>query len=217
MIRLWIFILLYNAAISALEIVDRPIPFGDERTALTREYITGHYGIAAASVTIVPRLVVVHATGIDDLEESLARFTSERLPGDRPDIRGGGALNVSAHFVIDFDGTVYRLMDETTMGRHVIGLNYESIGIENVGGAQGTYGNLTDAQLEANRELIAYLMNKYPTITRLIGHHEYRCLESTPLWRERDPGYRTRKTDPGPDFMTRLRTFFPDLEDAGCP
>ncbi len=37
--------------------------------------------------------------------------------------------------MVDRDGTRYRLMPETYMARHVIGLNYYSIGIENVGGS----------------------------------------------------------------------------------
>ena len=206
---------LLSLSLSALEIVDRPIPFGPERIAETKAYIAQHYGIQTDSVKIVPKIILIHATGIDDLEESMARFMSELLPGDRPDIRNGGAVNVSAHFMVDFDGTVYRLMDETTMGRHVIGLNYNSIGIENVGGANG-YGNLTEAQIKANLELIAYLIGKYPTITHLVGHHEYRCMENTPLWLELDKGYRTDKTDPGDAFIAPLRQRFNQLEKPVC-
>ena len=208
-------LLLITLSAFGIEIVDRPIPFGEERIALTEAYIRQHYGIEGRGIAITPRIILIHATGIDDLNDSLSRFTPETLPGSRPDIRKGGAVNVSAHFMVDSDGTIYRLMEETAMARHVIGLNYSSIGIENVGGAHG-YGNLTDAQLEANRQLVAYLKEKYPTITHLIGHHEYRCMEQTPLWLERDPGYRTDKTDPGPAFMKRLRVYFPALRGAPC-
>ena len=215
MLRLFALALLITVSLAGIEIVDRPIPFGATRVDLTKAYIRQHYGIAAAGITITPRIILVHATGIDSLEESLERFIPETLPGNRPDIKNGGAVNVSAHFMVDSDGTVYRLMRETDMGRHVIGLNYSSIGIENVGGAHG-YSNLTDAQLEANRRLVAYLTEKYPTITHLIGHYEYRCMEQTPLWLERDPGYRTTKSDPGESFMTQLRRSFPELEGAPC-
>jgi hypothetical protein len=215
MLRIAPLLILLTASLFGVEIVDRPIPFGKKRIALTEAYIEQHYGITGKGITITPRLILIHATGIDDLNDSLSRFTSETLAGSRPDIQKGGAVNVSAHFMVDFDGTIYRLMEETTMGRHVIGLNYSSIGIENVGGAHG-YGNLTDAQLEANRQLVAYLTGKYPTITYLIGHHEYRCMERTPLWLEQDPDYRTDKTDPGPEFMKRLRVYFPTLKRAPC-
>ena len=216
MIRIPTLAILLALCASALEIVDRPIPFGTERTQQTLDYMAHHYGITTGSVRIVPKIILVHATGIDGLEASLERFLPESLPTDRPDIAGGGSLNVSAHFMVDFDGTVYRLMDETAMGRHVIGLNDSSIGIENVGGGNGDYSNLTEAQLQANRELVAYLLAKYPTIDYLVGHHEYRCMEQSPLWLERDTAYRTRKTDPGPAFMERLRAHFKSLKRPPC-
>ena len=46
--------------------------------------------------------------------------------------------------------------------RHIIGYNWCAIGIENVGGVNGVE-DLTDAQLEANVELIKYLHKKYAT------------------------------------------------------
>lgn len=53
--------------------------------------------------------------------------------------------------------------------------------------------------------LIGYLKGKYPSIEYLIGHHEYRQMESTPLWLEKDKGYRTIKNDPGDRFMREVR------------
>ena len=115
--------------------------------------------------------------------------------------------------MIDRDGTVYRLMDETVMARHIIGLNYSSKGIENVGG-KGNIDDLTPAQLNANIELISYLHNKYSTLEYLIGHHEYTEFTQHPLWLERDKNYRTLKHDPGETFMNRLRPHFPQLKSA---
>lgn len=122
-------------------------------------------------------------------------------------------MNVSTHFMIDRDGTIYRLMDETLMARHVIGLNYSSIGIENVGG-KNNKDDLTPAQLNANIKLIAYLKNKYSTIEYLIGHHEYTDFTDHPLWMESDVRYRTIKYDPGDEFMDKLRQHFPELADS---
>jgi beta-N-acetylhexosaminidase len=102
------------------------------------------------------------------------------------------------------------------MGRHVIGLNYSAIGVENVGGGKGV-DNLTDAQIEANVKLVRYLAKKYPTIEYLIGHHEYTFFEGHPLWLERDPNYRTKKTDPGERFMNAVRTQVADLGLKGPP
>ena len=52
---------------------------------------------------------------------------------------------------------------------------------------------------------LLYLTNKYPTIKYLIGHHEYREYENSPLWLEKDDGYRTVKADPGDRFMNAVR------------
>jgi beta-N-acetylhexosaminidase len=132
-------------------------------------------------------------------------LASEKLLADRADIAAAGALNVSAHFLVDRDGTIYRLMGENIMARHVIGLNYTSIGIENVGGKGDKADDLTPAQRQANIDLVFYLKGKYPSIEYLIGHHEYLQMESTPLWLERDKGYRTKKSDPGEKFMSAVR------------
>jgi N-acetyl-anhydromuramyl-L-alanine amidase AmpD len=115
--------------------------------------------------------------------------------------------------MVDRDGKVYRLMDETTMARHIIGLNHCAIGIENVGG-EGNANNLTPSQLQANLDLIRYLENKYATIDYLIGHYEYTNFTKHPLWLEKDNNYRTIKYDPSPSFMQRLRLHFPHLKTA---
>ncbi|HEY0673814.1 MAG TPA: peptidoglycan recognition family protein [Longimicrobiales bacterium] len=185
------------------------MPFPDERVQLTRDYIREHYGIDAASIDIVPRIVVLHWTAGQSLAGDFNTFVPATLRG-RADIRAASALNVGIQFLVDRDGKIYRLMPETWMARHVIGLNYHAIGIENVGGAQGV-DDLTPEQRAANVWLVRYLAKKYPTIEYLIGHHEYRLFEGHPLWLERDPGYRTGKSDPGDAFMNAVRSQVADL------
>ncbi len=204
-------VLLFSMPLLSLEIIEKPILFGPERIALTKAYIQKHYGIKNPDIFITPRMIVVHYTAIDDLERSFRAFYPQRLPGFRSDISEASALNVSAHFLVDRDGTVYRLMGERIMARHVIGLNLYAIGIENVGGADGRE-DLTQAQLESNIELVAYLLKKYPGIEYLIGHYDYRRFENSPLWLEKDPGYRTVKKDPGERFMRSLIINFPMLK-----
>jgi len=198
-------------------IVDKPIDFGPERTALTKAYTKAHYGRTVDDITIDPKVIVLHWTADMGLESSFERLRPERLPGARSDIASAGALNVSAHFLVGRDGTIYRLMPETWMARHVIGLNFCSIGIENVGGEGNEKEDLTPAQLQANIALVRYLKRKYPGIEYLIGHHEYRAMEATPLWLERDRGYRTEKSDPGPEFMRKVRSAVPDLHLKAPP
>lgn len=184
-------------------IVDRLLSFGPHRQQLTLDYIRVHYDPAATSIRITPRMIVIHATETPSLDSTLRIFDPDDLPAFRSDIARGGALNVSSHYLVDRDGTIYRLVPDTLMARHVIGLNRIAIGVENVGG--GPYGPLTARQLEADRWLVQQLARRYPSIRYLIGHFEYGRFRRTPLWEERDSTYLTPKTDPGVDFMTKLR------------
>lgn len=202
-------ILLFSYFSYALEIKQKPIEFTQNRVELTKQYIKNSYGIEVKDINIIPKIIVIHHTASDELKESFDRFYPEVLLTDRTDIKKAGNLNVSAQFLVDSDGTIYSLMPETYMARHVIGLNLSSIGIENVGGAKKS---LTTEQLKANIELIQYLKNKYKTIEYLIGHYEYTNFEKHPLFLEKDAKYRTIKHDPDINFMNSLKEKFPDLK-----
>ncbi len=195
-------------------IVDKPIIFNEEREILTLEYLSKRYGLEKDDPKIVPKMIVLHWTVIPTLEKSFEAFNNPSLPNWRPDIKDVSGLNVSSQFMVDRDGTIYRLMPETTMARHVIGLNHCAIGVENVGG--DTDQPLTKAQLKSNIWLVRYLEEKYP-IEYLIGHYEYTRFENHPLWLEKDDGYRTKKTDPGTAFMRRVRKAVSDLNFKDIP
>ncbi|WP_295022119.1 peptidoglycan recognition family protein [Sulfurimonas sp.] len=201
--------------VSAIEMTQTPINFGETRVELTKQYIKDHYKLDVQNIKIIPKIIVIHHTAIDDFNESLSRFTSQTLPSDRPEITKGGSVNVSTHFMIEQNGTIHQLMPLDIMARHVIGLNYNSIGIENVGGAHSK-DNLTPAQLKANIELINELKKKFPTIEYVIGHYEYKCLEKSPLWLEADRGYRTYKDDPSKRFMREVREKIEGFKGALC-
>jgi len=199
-----------------LKVNDRPISFSANRVNGTQEYIADHYGESPEDISIVPRIIVLHWTAIDGFEESFAAFDPEELGGSRPGLAAAGNVNVSIQFLVNRDGAVYRLMPETWMARHCIGLNYSAIGVENVGGGDGR-DNLTDEQIAANIRLVRYLVRKYPTIRFLIGHMEYLEFEDHPLWLELDESYRTEKIDPGDRFMTAVRDAVADLGLEGPP
>ncbi len=186
-------------------IIDKPIDFGPERIAMTKAYIKSHYGKNVENIEITPKIIILHWTAEMDFDKSFKRLQPEKLLSDRKDIVKASALNVSSQFMVARDGTIYRLMPENWMARHVIGLNYSSIGIENIGGKGNKIEDLTPAQHQANIDLVLYLKAKYPTIEYLIGHHEYRQMEHTSLWLEKDKGYRTVKSDPGDKFMADIR------------
>jgi len=198
------------AAPPDLAIVDRPVSFSEARREGMLAYIREHYGLDPVDLRITPRIVVLHWTAVDDLEASFRTFDRETL-GGRPELAGAGDVNVSIQFLVAKDGTVYRLMPEDWAARHVIGLNYDAVGVENVGTGSREDDTLTDAQLRANIQLVRYLVREYPTIEYLIGHHEYRAFEGHPLWRELDEGYRTTKIDPGERFMSAVRAGVADL------
>ena len=215
MFKTGLIFLLCAIPLLAYEIVQTPINFGDKRIALTKEYIKNHYGLEVKDIKITPKIVLIHYTAIETFEKSLARFTSQTLPTDRPEISKASALNVSTHFMVERDGTIHQLMPLDIMARHVIGLNYSAIGIENVGGA-GYKEDLTVNQLLANIFIVNYVRKKFPTVEYVVGHHEYRCFEGTELWLEKDDGYRTEKFDPGANFMRDLRANTKGFKVAPC-
>lgn len=198
-----------RAASGDPRIVDWPIRFDEERVELTRTYIKHHYGLPGTTIDIVPRAIVIHWTGTRGLKATWRGFDRVRMRSSRKHLVRGGLLNVSAQFLVGRDGTIYRLMSETRMARHCIGLNLDAIGVENLGG--GNAAPLTRRQLAANAELVRYLARKYPTIRHLLGHLEWRRYEKTPLFRELDPTYRNAKADPGQRFMADLRRRVADL------
>ena len=194
--------LLLTLPLHALEIRSHPV-LSEKRLELTRDYCKRHYGLASAELKS-PQIIVIHATELPTLKSSFAAFDSDVLSSDRKELQGHGQLNVGVHFVVDTNGDIYSLLPLDVVGRHAIGLNHVSIGIENVGFAE----KLTAAQLEADVALVRDLAAREPALRYLIGHYEY-AVKSLPhhrLFRELDPRYRpTVKTDPGRKFMGELR------------
>jgi N-acetyl-anhydromuramyl-L-alanine amidase AmpD len=203
-----------HAAHTEVVISSRPIIFDERRRELSVQYLRDRHGLIQANATIVPKIVVVHWTNIPTADETFAVFDPVELPSARHAIGSASALNVSSQYLVDRDGTIFQLLPDTLFARHVIGLNYCAIGIENVG--NGSDLPLTDAQLEANIALIRQLHGEHD-IEYLIGHYEYSQFVGHRLWREADPDYLTQKTDPGIDFMSKLRTRLDDLHLAGAP
>jgi N-acetylmuramoyl-L-alanine amidase-like protein len=215
--RLAVLLALLTAVSAAqeLKIVDKPIRYGAERVALTLEYRKQHQGGDPKNVQIDPKVIVLHYTASDSFDNTWAYFDRDRIESERTQLARTGALNVSAQFLVDRDGTVYRLMPENSFARHCIGLNQVAIGVENVG--DGNKHPLTEAQVAADAALVRYLRQKYPAIEYLIGHSEYRRMEKTPLWQESDPTYRTPKSDPGDEFMRKVRDKVADLKLQAPP
>jgi hypothetical protein len=206
------FMFSYSSSFSQM-IHQKPIVFDVQRKELSLLYLQNRYGITKSFPDIDPKIVVVHWTGFPQLEVSHSIMNDPTLSKSRTDIEIGGNLNVSAHYLIDRNGDIYSMLPDTIFARHVIGLNYYAIGIENVGNNKNP---LTDDQLEANVQLITSLIKKYD-IQYVIGHYEYKLFIDHPYWLEKDSSYLTEKIDPGVDFMQKLRMRLKDFDIAGPP
>lgn len=200
------------ASAPKLAIVEQPMKWSEERAALTLEYRRLHSDRDAKDLEIDPRVIVLHYTAAGTAKSTLYTFEPARLGTSRPELARGGAVNVSAHYLVDRDGTIMRLQPETRYARHCIGLNHISIGIENVG--DEAKWPLTDAQVAANAALVRNLAARF-RITHLVGHHEAARLEGHPYYVRLVKAYRNPKPDPGDRFMARVREAVADLKLAG--
>jgi len=170
-------------AVAPPPVVQRPIPYGDERKADMRAYANRHYGIDDHRLRR-PRVIVQHYTVTDTFQPVYDTFAP-----NRPDVELGELPGVCSHYVIDRDGTIYQLVPTTIMCRHTVGLNYTAIGIEHVGRSDGqVLGN--PRQMAASLRLTRMLQGRLGIRTRnVIGHNENR---SSPFHRERVERLRTQ-------------------------
>ncbi|MGS2721059.1 peptidoglycan recognition protein family protein [Paraglaciecola aestuariivivens] len=206
MLRVYIVLLITGlmgcASQAPVQITQWPIVFDEERKRLSLDYLRTRYGIVQSEPSIQPKMVVVHWTVVPTLEKTFEVFNPAVLPSSRENINAASALNVSAHFLVDRDGSIYQLLPTTTFARHTIGLNHSAIGIENI--ADGKALPLTQAQIQANIALIDYLAGQHQ-LEYVIGHHEYKQFIGHALWKEKDPNYLTEKNDPGDSNMQQIR------------
>ncbi len=155
-------------AIAPPRVVSKPIPYDAARRADMRAYARRHYGIDDYHLRR-PRVIVEHYTVTDTFQPVYDTFAP-----NQPDVELGELPGVCSHYVIDRDGTIYRLVPTTIMCRHTVGLNYTAIGIEHVGRSDAqVLGNRR--QLAASLRLTRMLQGRYAIATRnVIGHNENR-------------------------------------------
>ena len=94
--------------VTAPVIIDRPVRLTEYRKQLTREYAFLHYG--EEFTEIVPQAVIVHWTESPETDGVYDYFYKE--------VRKDGTLNVCSQFLVDRDGTIFRLTPETMLDRH---------------------------------------------------------------------------------------------------
>ena len=201
-----------DAPAAMLTVIDAPIAWSPERARLTLAYRRRHSDPAAHDLVIAPRVIVLHYTGGGSATATRGYFDQPRIEASRDQLARAGAVNVSAHYLVDRDGTIYQLQEPTRYARHCIGLNHLAVGIENVG--DGKRWPLTDAQVEANVALVRALARAH-RITHLLGHHEVMQFREHAYFVERERGYRNDKPDPGAAFMAKVRAELAALGLAG--
>ncbi|MEC7948109.1 MAG: peptidoglycan recognition family protein [Myxococcota bacterium] len=191
-----------------------PIIWDDDRLALTAEHLDHHLGLPVtddldASTRMEPKVIVLHWTAGPTAKSAYWTFYRPRRERRDPHQQ----LNLSVHFIVDRDGTIYQLMPTDRVAAHVVGLNHVAIGVENVG--DGQRWPLTPAQVSANIALVRYLADKHD-ISHLIGHYEFKRFHGHPFWLGPD-GHNIGRADPGEDFMAKVRGAVADLGLAGAP
>lgn len=191
----------------AFEIITKPITYDSERKQLSLEYLKNHHGLIQKEPTIIPKIIVLHYTAGGTLSSNFNYFNNTYIENSRNFNKKQSKLNVSSHYLVDRDGTIYQIIPDTLFARHTIGLNYCAIGVENIGSKKQP---LTKKQVEANAFLIRKLTKEY-NIEYVIGHSEYGKFRKTKLWKELDPKYFTGKEDPGENFMIKVRELISDL------
>lgn len=145
--------------------------------------------------TLPISMIVLHYTGMVDASSALERLCDP-------------AAKVSAHYLIDEDGAVHRLVAEdkrawhagASRWRRIEDVNSASIGVELVNpGHEHGYRNFAEAQVDALVELVGGIKDRH-AITRgnVVGHSDIAP---------------TRKQDPGELFpwarLARLRLALP--------
>jgi hypothetical protein len=88
-------------------------------------YARRHYDIDTWKL-VDPKVIVEHFTGGSSFSSAWNTFAA-----NGPDL--GELPGTCAHFIIDTDGTIYQLVPLSIMCRHTVGLNWTSVGIEDVG------------------------------------------------------------------------------------
>lgn len=166
------------------------IPFGEERKRQMGRYSKRHYGVWRWKLT-APDVIVLHFTGGDSYSSARNHFASNSP--NRGEMPG-----VCAHFVVDKDGTIYKVVRTSIRCRHAIGLNYTSIGIEMVQ-ETGRGARWADRQILKRRpqiraalKLARFLKARYSIRMRnIIGHA---MVNASPYFKDLQ-GWRSDHTD----------------------
>lgn len=102
-------------------IVPRLLPRLEERIPQAAEYSLRHYG--DREWRLDPQVIVLHYTCGPSFSSAWHTFANNRP-------RRGELPGLSAHYIVDQDGTIYGIVPPSIRCRHANGINHVAIGIE---------------------------------------------------------------------------------------
>jgi hypothetical protein len=151
-----------------LDIVQSPIPFPDSRKQEMVTYSKNHYG--DSTYALLPKQIILHFTATSTYADAWNIFASDAP--NRDELPG-----TCAHYIVDQDGTIHQLVDESIRCRHAVGMDWATLGIEMVQ-ETGTGATWADqqilqrpAQIDAVLKLVRVLQARYGITTdNVIGH-----------------------------------------------
>ncbi|MFH1223840.1 MAG: peptidoglycan recognition family protein [Pseudomonadota bacterium] len=169
-----------------IDVVSKPVTFDSQRKFLTSLYREKHTGDCDhekngldSCVIIKPQIIILHMTDLETLAASYDYMKEPVLKEEREKLlsRSYDRVNVSSHFMIDRDGTIYSLMPENYMARSAMGVNHLALAIENVG---MNYSGPTREQIDSDVKLVKYLMDKYKiSAGNIYSHADVNKLKDT--------------------------------------
>jgi N-acetyl-anhydromuramyl-L-alanine amidase AmpD len=103
-------------------------------------------GHSATGMLAQRNLIVLHITAGPSASSAMNTFAASKIPH-----------RVSAHFVIDRDGTVFQLLPLEDTAWHASAVNSRSVGIEHAAIPDNPAHAVTEEQYLASAELVAWL------------------------------------------------------------
>ena len=163
-----------------------------------RNYFKRNYG--ENRLNLKPSMIVMHYTVIPTAEDTYAALSRKK---------------VTVHFMVNTDGTIYRLLPTDRRCSGAYGVDHVAISIEMVARTESDLLSRT-RQVFSSFCLVRYLMEEHGIpLKQVVAHYEVgegkkRVPEYTDLYDTVYPSSyppSEMRTDPGPTFMAYLRAY----------
>lgn len=191
-------------------IVKKLLPY-DKWEKEYQNYNQRHY--KESTLELIPHAIVMHYTVSNTLSSAWNTFYNGAMYDDG-DV-GTTFGHLSAHFIIDKDGTIYQTFPLERRCRGAYGVNHVALSIEMV--AHDENSLLSNRKLiNSSFRLVAYLMRQYNIpIEKVYGHYEVsegkkRVPEYLDYGDSKYPDFYPPafgRTDPGKEYMKQLRSY----------